>query len=66
MRGKFRGQDLNCDISPKTRIARTLVSGEIRDAATISLDADGDQLLITWRNHEVEAEAPREPVGAGT
>jgi ATP-dependent Clp protease ATP-binding subunit ClpB len=50
----------------ETRIARTLVSGEIRDAATISVDADGDQLLITWRNHEVEAEAPREPVGAGT
>jgi ATP-dependent Clp protease ATP-binding subunit ClpB len=52
----------------ETRIARTLVSGEIRDAATISLDADGDELLITWRGHEVEAEAeaPREPVGAGT
>ncbi|MGZ4461374.1 MAG: ATP-dependent chaperone ClpB [Gaiellaceae bacterium] len=48
----------------ETRIARTLLSGEIHDGATISLDADGDQLLITWRNPAAEAEPTREPIEA--
>jgi ATP-dependent Clp protease ATP-binding subunit ClpB len=48
----------------ETRIARTLLSGEIRDGATITVDADGDQLLINWHNPEAPAEPPREAVGA--
>jgi ATP-dependent Clp protease ATP-binding subunit ClpB len=48
----------------ETRIARTLLSGEIRDGATIALDADGDQLLINWSNPQAETEEPRETVGA--
>jgi ATP-dependent Clp protease ATP-binding subunit ClpB len=48
----------------ETRIARTLLSGEIQDGATIAVDADGDQLLISWRNPDVDAEQPREAVGA--
>jgi len=34
----------------ETRIARALLSGEILDGATITLDADGDELTVTWRN----------------
>jgi len=48
----------------ETRIARALLSGEIRDGATIALDADGDELVVSWRNPEAEPEAPRETVGA--
>jgi ATP-dependent Clp protease ATP-binding subunit ClpB len=48
----------------ETRIARTLLSGQIHDGATISLDADGDELKIEWRNRDAEAPADREPVGA--
>jgi ATP-dependent Clp protease ATP-binding subunit ClpB len=48
----------------ETRIARTLLSGEIQDGATIAVDADGDQLLISWSNPDVDAEQPREAVGA--
>jgi len=47
----------------ETRIARALVAGEIRDAATITLDADDDRLLIDWRNPTPEAARP-EPVEA--
>jgi ATP-dependent Clp protease ATP-binding subunit ClpB len=50
----------------ETRIGRALLSGEIEDGATIVVDADGDDLIVTWRNPEPEAEgaAPRETVGA--
>jgi ATP-dependent Clp protease ATP-binding subunit ClpB len=48
----------------ETRIARTLLSGEIHDGAAITLDADGDQLTVEWRNREGDAGAQREPVGA--
>jgi ATP-dependent Clp protease ATP-binding subunit ClpB len=48
----------------ETRIARTLLSGQIHDGATISLDADGDELKIEWRNRDAEAQPDREPVGA--
>jgi ATP-dependent Clp protease ATP-binding subunit ClpB len=53
----------------ETRIARALLSGDIVDGATISLDADGDELSVTWRNPSRQAEdgatEDREPVGAG-
>jgi ATP-dependent Clp protease ATP-binding subunit ClpB len=44
----------------ETRIGRALLSGEIRDGATIVLDSDGDDLLVTWRNPEAEPAAPEE------
>jgi ATP-dependent Clp protease ATP-binding subunit ClpB len=48
----------------ETRIGRALLSGDIRDGATIRLDVDGDELTVTWRNADApEADAP-EPVGA--
>jgi ATP-dependent Clp protease ATP-binding subunit ClpB len=49
----------------ETRIARALLSGDILEGATVVLDAEGEQLLVTWRNLEAEPEAPREMVGAG-
>jgi ATP-dependent Clp protease ATP-binding subunit ClpB len=48
----------------ETRIARALLGGDIRDGATVSVDADGAELVITWRNTDAEAAEPREPVGA--
>jgi ATP-dependent Clp protease ATP-binding subunit ClpB len=56
----------------ETRIGRALLSGEILDGATITLAADGDDLLVRWSNPEVGAEEPEpadrqsadEPVGA--
>jgi ATP-dependent Clp protease ATP-binding subunit ClpB len=44
----------------ETRIGRALLSGQIMDGATITLDADGDELIVTWRNEETAA-----PNGAG-
>jgi ATP-dependent Clp protease ATP-binding subunit ClpB len=44
----------------ETRIGRALLSGDIRDGATIELDADGDDLVVRWRNAEAEAAEPRE------
>jgi ATP-dependent Clp protease ATP-binding subunit ClpB len=51
----------------ETRIGRALLSGEIVDGATIVVDADGDDLIVTWRSPEPEEDqAPREEtVGAG-
>ncbi|MEA2248916.1 MAG: ATP-dependent Clp protease ATP-binding subunit ClpB, partial [Solirubrobacteraceae bacterium] len=48
----------------ETRIARALLGGDIRDGATVSVDADGDELVITWRNTDAEAPEAREAVGA--
>jgi ATP-dependent Clp protease ATP-binding subunit ClpB len=47
----------------ETRIGRALLSGEIEDGATIVVDADGDELIVSWRNPEPEGEvgAPQEP-----
>jgi ATP-dependent Clp protease ATP-binding subunit ClpB len=38
----------------ETRIARALIAGEIRDGATITVDADGDELIVRWRQAEAE------------
>ncbi len=59
----------------ETRIGRALLSGEILDGATITLDADAnsDQLAVRWHNPEATAaqdaasadqEGADEPVGA--
>ena len=50
----------------ETRIERALLSGEILDGAKITLDADGDELVVSWRNpNEAEEAVEPEPVGAG-
>jgi ATP-dependent Clp protease ATP-binding subunit ClpB len=54
----------------ETQIGRALLSGEILDGAVISLDADGDELVVTWRNEDVDTASADgagrgEPVGAG-
>jgi ATP-dependent Clp protease ATP-binding subunit ClpB len=53
----------------ETQIGRALLSGEILDGATITLDSDGEELVVTWRNEDRDAAsadgAGREPVGAG-
>jgi ATP-dependent Clp protease ATP-binding subunit ClpB len=51
----------------ETRIARALLSGEIVDGSTITVDADGGELVVHWAE-PAAAQAPRtpaEPVGAG-
>ena len=49
----------------ETRIGRALLSGEILDGATVTLDAEGDELVVSWRNADA-AQAPEpEAVGAG-
>jgi ATP-dependent Clp protease ATP-binding subunit ClpB len=47
----------------ETRIGRALIAGDIRDGATITLDAEHDELVVHWRNPE-EREAPEEVVEA--
>lgn len=41
----------------ETRISRALLSGEIHDGATISLDADDGKLVVRWENQAAPAEA---------
>jgi ATP-dependent Clp protease ATP-binding subunit ClpB len=41
----------------ETQIGRALLSGRILDGATIRLDTDGDELLVSWHNPEVAAAA---------
>jgi ATP-dependent Clp protease ATP-binding subunit ClpB len=48
----------------ETRIARALLSGDIRDGAVITLDAEGDELIVRWRDAGAD-EAPSELAGAG-
>jgi ATP-dependent Clp protease ATP-binding subunit ClpB len=47
----------------ETRIGRALVAGDIHDGAKITLDADGDELIVHWENHD-EAVAAEDLVGA--
>ncbi|HEX7300206.1 MAG TPA: ATP-dependent chaperone ClpB [Solirubrobacteraceae bacterium] len=41
----------------ETRIGRALISGDIRDGAAVIVDADGDELAVSWRNPEGEEPA---------
>jgi ATP-dependent Clp protease ATP-binding subunit ClpB len=47
----------------ETRVGRALLGGEVRNGATITIDAAGDDLVITWINPDADdhAEAPDEP-----
>ena len=38
----------------ETRIGRALIAGEIADGATITVDADDDELVVRWREGEAE------------
>jgi ATP-dependent Clp protease ATP-binding subunit ClpB len=59
----------------ETKIGRALLSGEIHDGATIMLEAEADELVVTWRNppereerftrEAVTGEAETGAVGAG-
>jgi ATP-dependent Clp protease ATP-binding subunit ClpB len=49
----------------ETRIGRALLAGDIPDGSTITVDAEGDELVVTWRAPEAGAEAEAtEEVGA--
>jgi ATP-dependent Clp protease ATP-binding subunit ClpB len=48
----------------ETQIGRALLTGEIGDGATIVLDAEGDELMVRWRNPEAGERPPAEPVEA--
>jgi ATP-dependent Clp protease ATP-binding subunit ClpB len=48
----------------ETRIGRALLTGEIRDGAAIMLDAEGDELVVRWRNADETERPEAEPVGA--
>jgi ATP-dependent Clp protease ATP-binding subunit ClpB len=50
----------------ETRIGRALLSGQIRDGAKITVDADDGQLIVNWTNAGEEARAEREAVGTAT
>jgi ATP-dependent Clp protease ATP-binding subunit ClpB len=39
----------------ETQIGRALLGGEILDGATITLAADGDDLVVSWRNPDLAA-----------
>jgi ATP-dependent Clp protease ATP-binding subunit ClpB len=41
----------------ETRIGRALIAGELADGATITVDADQDQLVVRWREAEAEESA---------
>jgi ATP-dependent Clp protease ATP-binding subunit ClpB len=47
----------------ETRIGRALIAGDIRDGATIVVDARDGELVVRWRNPEVGEPTP-EVVGA--
>jgi ATP-dependent Clp protease ATP-binding subunit ClpB len=44
----------------ETRIARALIAGEIREGATITIEAHDDELAVSWQGGEEEA-TPAEP-----
>jgi ATP-dependent Clp protease ATP-binding subunit ClpB len=49
----------------ETRIGRALLAGDIPDGSTITVDAERDELVVTWRAPEGDAEAEAaEEVGA--
>ncbi len=45
----------------ETRIARALIAGDVRDGATITVDAEGDELVVRWENPAAEGGGPDEP-----
>jgi ATP-dependent Clp protease ATP-binding subunit ClpB len=50
----------------ETRIGRALLSGEIHDGATITLDAEDGELVVRWQNPDGDDTAPDAPELVGT
>ena len=48
----------------ETRIGRALIAGEIGDGVTITVDADGDGLVVRWHEAQEEPSTTRETVAA--
>jgi ATP-dependent Clp protease ATP-binding subunit ClpB len=48
----------------ETRIGRALIAGEIADGATITVDAEQDELIVRWREGEPEKLTERVTVAA--
>jgi ATP-dependent Clp protease ATP-binding subunit ClpB len=48
----------------ETRIGRALLTGDILDGATIVLEAEGDELVVSWRNADAGERPEAEAVGA--
>jgi ATP-dependent Clp protease ATP-binding subunit ClpB len=42
----------------ETKIGRALIAGDIRDGATITVDAEGDELIVRWQGPAADAESP--------
>jgi ATP-dependent Clp protease ATP-binding subunit ClpB len=52
----------------ETRIARALLSDQIHEGATVTLDVEGEELVVRWTDPgpgATETEPDSEPVGAG-
>jgi ATP-dependent Clp protease ATP-binding subunit ClpB len=48
----------------ETRIGRALLSGEIHDGSTILIDAEGEELIVDWREDAAEQPERAEPAEA--
>jgi ATP-dependent Clp protease ATP-binding subunit ClpB len=48
----------------ETRIGRALLSGDIHDGATITLDTEGAELVVSWQNRGADEAPPPEVVEA--
>jgi ATP-dependent Clp protease ATP-binding subunit ClpB len=46
----------------ETRIGRAFIAGDIRDGATILVEAEGDELVVRWRNPSERERPSEEPV----
>jgi ATP-dependent Clp protease ATP-binding subunit ClpB len=46
----------------ETRIGRAFIAGDIRDGATILVEAEGDELVVRWRNPSEQERPSEEPV----
>jgi ATP-dependent Clp protease ATP-binding subunit ClpB len=45
----------------ETRLGRAMLAGDIRDGGAVTLDADGDELVVRWENAEAGQEPAPEP-----
>jgi ATP-dependent Clp protease ATP-binding subunit ClpA len=61
--GQLRARCIHREV--ETRIGRALIAAEIHDGATITVDVDQDELVVRWRDGEVQAiKQERETVAA--
>jgi ATP-dependent Clp protease ATP-binding subunit ClpB len=50
----------------ETRIGRALIGGDIHDGATIVVDAEGDELVVRWRNPDAAGATDEALAGSAT